>query len=172
MSGRLENLARVFEYPGEDYAQRCRDAGLEELAAEAETRGCAGMQELFVGTFDWNPAASLDLSWHLYGEQYARGEFLAQMRDRLRRHGIEETAELPDHITHVLALFSRMDAEAAERFAREYAAPAVAKLAASLEQAKSPFAGPMRAVREALPARAPIPVLKTELPVLREESLR
>jgi nitrate reductase molybdenum cofactor assembly chaperone len=164
-----ERLARVFEYPDETYVERCRAAGLNEFADHVAALGTTQIQELFTGTFDWNPAASLDLSWHLYGEQYARGEFLVSVREQLRRYGIAESAELPDHITHILALFARMDAESADKFARDYAAPAVAKLVASLEQSQSPFASAMRAVREALPVQAAIPVLKTELPVLREE---
>lgn len=163
-------LARVFEYPGADYAAACREAGLVQLAMEAETLGANGMQELYTATFDWNPQASLDLSWHLYGEQYARGEFLVHVRDLLRRHGIAETTELPDHITHILALFARLDPEAAANFARSYAAPAVAKLAAALDQAKSPFAEAAHAVRDALPVRAEIPVIPLQLPVLRDEA--
>jgi nitrate reductase delta subunit len=166
---RLERLAKVFEYPDENYARHCREAGLPEFAAQAESLGLAAMQELYTNTFDWNPAASLDLSWHLFGEQYARGEFLVTMRRALRKYGIGETVELPDHLTHVLSLMSRLEPDVAERAARDYAAPAVAKLVASLEQAQSPFATPMRAVRAALPVEAPIPAPKQELPVLQEE---
>jgi nitrate reductase delta subunit len=166
---RLAKLAKVFEYPDENYARHCREAGLAEFAAQAESLGVAGMQELYTSTFDWNPAASLDLSWHLYGEQYARGEFLVTMRRTLRSQGIPETRELPDHLTHVLRLLSRLEPDVAESAARKYAAPAVAKLVAALEQAGSPFAAPMRAVRAALPVEAPMPALKKELPVLQEE---
>jgi nitrate reductase molybdenum cofactor assembly chaperone len=166
---RLAFLARLFEYPGEDYIRYCRDAGLDDFASEAAALGTNGLQELYIGTFDWNPSASLDLGWHLYGEQYQRGEFLVEMRDRLRRYGVPETTELPDHITHVLAVVARMDAEAADRFSREYAAPAVAKLLAALEHSHSPFASPVRAVRKALPVEVPLPTVKTELPILREE---
>jgi nitrate reductase molybdenum cofactor assembly chaperone len=166
---RFERLARVFEYPDENYARYCREAGLAEFADQAESLGVPAMQELYTNTFDWNPAASLDLSWHLYGEQYARGEFLVTMRRTLRKYGIAETAELPDHLTHVLSLMSRLEPDAAESAARDYAAPAVAKLVASLEQAQSPFAAPMRAVRAALPVEAPVPAVRKELPVLQEE---
>ena len=169
MNQRLERLARLFEYPGEDYVRYCREAGLDDFATEATALGTTGLQELYIGTFDWNPSASLDLGWHLYGEQYQRGEFLVEMRDRLSRYGIAETGELPDHITHVLAVVAKMDAEAADRFSRDYAAPAVAKLLAALEHSHSPFAAPVRAVRQALPVQVPLPAVKTELPILREE---
>ena len=166
---RLERLARLFEYPGDNYVGYCREAGLDDFATQAAALGISGLQELYVGTFDWNPSASLDLGWHLYGEQYQRGEFLVEMRDHLCRYGVPETAELPDHITHVLAVVARMDGDAADRFSRDYAAPAVAKLLAALEHSQSPFAAPVRAVRHALPVEVPLPAVKTELPILREE---
>lgn len=162
-------LAQLFEYPDESYVQRCRDAGLNEFAEEMAKLTVSGIQELFISTFDWNPATTLDMGWHLYGEQYERGEFLVRMRQELRRYGVAESAELPDHLTHTLRLLGRMDAAAAEKFAREFTAPAVAKLLAALEEKKTPFVAIVRAVREALPAKAEIPVLKVELPVLAGE---
>lgn len=163
---KFELLARLFEYPGDGYAALCREAGLESFADELGALSTPQIQELFVGVFDWNPATSLDMSWHLFGEEYARGDCLVKMRQNLARYGITESVELPDHLTHVLALMARMDEREAEALAREFAAPAVAKLLAALEQKKTPFAALVRAVREALPVQAPIPVLKVELPVL------
>lgn len=163
---KYDKLARLFEYPDESYVQYCRDAGLNEFADEMAKLTTSGIQESFIATFDWSPATALDLGWHLYGEQYERGEFLVRMRVELRRYGVAESTELPDHLTHTLKLLGRMDDAAAEKFAREYTAPAVAKLLAGLEQKNTPFVAVIRAVREALPAKAEIPVLKVELPVL------
>ena len=160
-------LARLFEYPDESYAAHCRAAGLEEFASEMGKLSTSQVQEQFIATFDWNPATSLDLGWHLYGEQYARGEFLVRVREELRRHGIPESSELPDHLTHVLPLLARMDSSEAERFAREFVAPAVAKLVSALDVKQTPFALLMRAVRDALPVRIEIPPPKVELPVLQ-----
>jgi nitrate reductase delta subunit len=172
VKAKYDRFARLFTYPGENYVDRCREAGLNEVAERLAPLGPSGIQELFTATFDWSPSTSLDLSWHLYGEQYARGEFLVRVRQLLRDHNVSESAELPDHITHILALLGRMEPRAAAEFTRDYAAPAVAKLVAALEGSASEFAPMMRAVREALPAQAPIPNLKTELPVLSEEAFR
>ncbi|MEP6715080.1 MAG: nitrate reductase molybdenum cofactor assembly chaperone [Terriglobia bacterium] len=166
MNAKYGLLARLFEYPDESYLQYCREEGLYDLANQLAALSTAQIQELFIATFDWNPATSLDMSWHLFGEEYARGEFLVRMRGRLRRYGVPESTELPDHMTHVLAMLARMDDNSAEDFAREFAAPAVAKLQAALEQKKTPFVALARAVRDALPVKAPIPELKVELPVL------
>ncbi len=163
---KYDKLARLFEYPDTSYVRYCREAGLHEFAAEMEKLTTSGIQEAFIATFDWNPATALDLGWHLYGEQYERGEFLVRMRVELRRYGVAESTELPDHMTHTLKLLARMDDGAAEKFAREFTAPAVAKLLAAVQQKQTPFAAIVAAVREALPAKAEIPVLKVELPVL------
>jgi nitrate reductase delta subunit len=163
---KYDKLARLFEYPGESYVRYCRDAGLHDFADEMAKLSTSEIQEAFIATFDWNPATALDLGWHLYGEQYERGEFLVRMRVELRRYGIAESTELPDHLTHTLQLLGRMDDGAAEKFAREFTAPAVAKLLAAVQQKKSPFVAIVAAVRQALPVKADIPALKVELPVL------
>ncbi len=162
----LDKLALLFSYPGDDYPALCLEAALPEFAAAIAAHSTAQLQEMFITAFDWNPATALDLGWHLYGEQYARGEFLVKMREELRRYGVQESAELPDHLTHVLAVLARMDSTAAEKLAQECVAPAVAKLVAVLEQNHSPFAPAMRAVWAALPVRFSIPVVKVQLPVL------
>lgn len=161
-----ELLADLFEYPDESYVERARAAGLNDFAAALVRFSTAEIQEQFITTFDWNPATALELGWHLYGEQYARGEFLVRVRKELYRYGVSESSELPDHLTHVLRLLGRMPEAKVEEFAREYAAPAVAKLVSVLDQKQTPFALLMRAVRDALPVQAEIPPAKVELPVL------
>ncbi len=98
------------------FRERCRDRTLEEL------------QELYTQSFDLNPACSMEVGWHLFGENYARGEFLVEMRRILRENGLEETAELPDHLIHVLPALARMAPEAAERLAATRVAPAIEKI--------------------------------------------
>ena len=167
MTNRYDLLARLLEYPDESYVERCREAGLDAFTAEMEKLSPSRIQEEFIATFDWNPATALDLGWHLYGEQYARGEFLVRVREELRRYGIRESAELPDHLTHILPLLGRMDPSEAAQFTREFVAPAVAKLVAALDQKQTPFALLMRAVREELPVQTEIPSARVELPVLQ-----
>ena len=167
MTNRYDLLGRLFEYPDESYLERSREAGLQAFAAEMEKLSPSQIQEEFIATFDWNPATSLDLGWHLYGEQYARGEFLVRVREELRRYGVPESVELPDHLTHILPLLGRMEPASATEFTREFIAPVVAKLVAALDQKQTPFALLMRAVREALPIQAEVPPAKVELHVLQ-----
>ena len=154
----LEAIAPLFAYPDEGYAARAAATaaalGLDDLRAYAALMGAvplATRQELFVQTFDLNPASTLEIGWHLFGEQYERGAFLAELRGRLRDAGIVECGELPDHLLHVLPLMARMAPDAAAVFAETRLAPALEKIAAALPDG-SPFHRLIRATRACAPA--------------------
>lgn len=145
-------FAALFEYPGDDYparVARCAEALAEEhpdaaaaLAAFSEQMaGCAveAMQEQFIQTFDLNPSCALEVGWHLFGEQYERGEFLVKMRGLLRRFALAESRELPDHLAHALAVLGRMEAEEADEFAAACLHPAIEKMCAALAGKNYPF---------------------------------
>ena len=78
------------------------------FGAYSEPRDLHELEETYARTFDINPACALEVGWHLFGEEYARGLFLVRLRGEMREHGVEESSELPDHITHVLALIAAM----------------------------------------------------------------
>lgn len=96
------------------------------------------IEESFTRSFDMNPSCCLELGWHLYGEDYQRGVFLVNMRQSLREEHLEENAELPDHLSHCLNLFTRLEPEDAEVFSQEYMQPAITKIRTALE-AENPY---------------------------------
>jgi hypothetical protein len=61
------------------------------------------------------------------------------MRGELARYGVPETAELPDHLSHVLAVLAAMPQEKAQQFAHACVFPALHKMATALTKAESPF---------------------------------
>ncbi len=144
-------LARLFEYPGEDYVARARSCAermrreqsdeipeaavlLEAFSTAIQDLGADELQELFTRTFDLNPVCSLEIGWHLYGEEYQRGEFLVKMRQQLRARDLPESGELPDHLTHALALLDRMEPEEASEFASHCLLPALDKMRAGWQK--------------------------------------
>jgi nitrate reductase delta subunit len=160
----FEIIAPLYEYPGDDYAARAatcaRELGSGDLRAFAALMGAlppSAQQELFVQTFDLNPASTLEIGWHIFGEQYERGAFLVELRGRLRAADIAETGELPDHLLHVLPLLSRMPPDEAAAFAAARLVPALEKIAAALPDG-SPFHRLIRATR----ACAPVPAAAEE----------
>lgn len=142
---RDESLARLLEYPGDDFAGRLADhrarwddEDLAALAAAVEGLSTPALQELYIQTFDFNPKCTLDLGWQLFAEDYNRGLFLAKLRTESRRLGLEETAELPDHLTHVLRLLARMTPAEAADLAATCGAPAVEMTLAAVAEG-NPF---------------------------------
>lgn len=159
----LESLAPIFQYPRADYNDRvanCRAAlatGAPELlpnfdafAAAIRALPLAHMEELFTQTFDLSPLCCLEVGWHLFGENYERGEFLVKVRQDLRNHGIPESAELPDHLSHVLALLARLPGEDAAVFAARFAAPALEKMQEGLKGAGNGFENLVRTAAAAV----------------------
>ena len=139
----------------------------EEFAARLRYPEEAAQQELYVQTFEFNPACTLEIGWHLFGENYERGEFLVRMREQLRRFGIEETTELPDHLTYLLELIPRMDRDEAAVLAGQYILPALAKIREALKE--NPYAPLIAAIEERLQAGFPdAPQRPLTLPIFQE----
>jgi nitrate reductase delta subunit len=161
---RLEEAQRLS--PPAAAGLLARFAGrVHELSTEA-------LQELFTQTFDLNPVCSLELGWHLFGETYDRGTMLVKMREQLRAYGIQETEELPDHLTHALALLARMPRDAAEDFTAACVLPALEKMLAALKGKQNAFEDVLLAVEGLLHAEFPniplTPPAEAKLPVLPE----
>jgi nitrate reductase assembly molybdenum cofactor insertion protein NarJ len=100
----------------------------QDLADQFRYPRDPSMQELYVQSFEFNPACTLEIGWHIFGENYERGEFLVRMREQLRRHGIAESSELPDHLCHILPLLERLDPEEAADLVGQYVLPALGKI--------------------------------------------
>jgi nitrate reductase delta subunit len=146
-------LANLLRYPCE---------GRWGMSTEA-------LQELYVQTFEFNPACTLEVGWHLYGENYERGEFLVRMRSELRRYGIAESTELPDHLTHLLPLMARMDHDEAARLAGECLLPAIEKVRAAITGKENPYDSALALIEDALHIGFPdAPRRRTVLPVFQE----
>jgi nitrate reductase delta subunit len=158
-----DTLAGLLAYPRPGYLGRlaaCRralaglipEAGdrLGRLAEHLHGKTDEEVEELYTHTFDLNPVSSLEVGWHLFGENYARGEFLVLMREELRGHGLAESTELPDHLTHVLPALARMDQKQADRFVVRYLLPALEKMLAGLAKQENPYQDLLEAVRDVL----------------------
>ncbi len=151
-AGLHDTLASLLEYPRAGYATRVAGfarhlaeekpsaaAALEPFVRFAATLADDEAEEEFIRTFDTNSECALEVGWQVYGETYQRGVFLTQMRRLLFETGIEETSELPDHLTLVLRALGRAEKERAARLLRLTVIPALRKLEKALAEKKSPF---------------------------------
>jgi nitrate reductase molybdenum cofactor assembly chaperone len=139
----------------------------EELASQLKYPDDPAMQELYVQTFEFNPACTLEIGWHLFGENYERGEFLVRMREQLRQRGIAESTELPDHLTLLLPLIARMEHGEAAQLAGEFILPALAKIRSAIhDNAYEPV---IAGIAERLEADYPdAPRRPAQLPIFQE----
>lgn len=148
----LRSLSTLLSYPTEQTVEAAEllyiilqgelpeaAKNISNFGAFLERHSLDEVEEAFTGTFDINPACALEIGWHLFGEEYARGLFLVRMREELKKYGLEESAELPDHITHVLSVIAAMPEAEARRFVVACVLPAVRKMSAALEGKDSPY---------------------------------
>ena len=144
-----------------------RKSAYSELADQLKYPDDPVRQELYVQTFEFNPACTLEIGWHLFGENYERGEFLVRMREQLRRHRIPESTELPDHLTHLLPLIACMDHDEATQLAGEFILPAIAKIRSAIHD--NPYEQVIARIAEKLEADFPdAPRRPAQLPIFQE----
>jgi nitrate reductase delta subunit len=148
----LNALSKLLSYPDEHTVQTAELLYVllmdetPEAASEASVFGSYAeqhelyeLEETFTRTFDVNPTCALEVGWHLFGEEYARGMFLVRMREELRQYSLPESTELPDHVCHVLAVLAAMPEDEATRFVKACVQPAVEKMNSVLEGKGTPY---------------------------------
>lgn len=101
---------------------------LEGFALHASLTPVAELEETYTRIFDMNPSCTLEIGWHLFGETYKRGSFLANMRESLRTHGIEEGTSLPDFLPTMLKLLPRLNPDDARGLVSDCILPSLAKI--------------------------------------------
>ncbi len=180
----FDDLASLLAYPNANYAARVREAiayleswcaGLETtlgpLREHVDTLEPFALEEAYTRTFDISPDCALEIGWHLYGENYTRGAFLVEMRGHMRALGLAETAELPDHLSHVLQVIGRLAEEEARQLCRDYLLPALAKMQKQMPEDR-PYACVFEAVervaRELFSIEEELTAGKEALPYFRE----
>lgn len=137
-----QSLADLFEYPDSDYPQRVRKA-LELLrgsytgaAAELErflqllpADDIRTMQELFTRSFDVQAITTLDIGYVLFGDDYKRGELLANLNREHQQVKNDCRRELADHLPNILRLIAKLkDEELTRELVAEIVAPALKKM--------------------------------------------
>ena len=144
----LERIAELLRYPDPPPRPgRADTPAICEFFDEIARVEPSGLEELYTRTFDLNPVATLEIGWHLWGEQYERGRFLADLREQQAALDIVAETELPDHLTVLLPMLARM--RHPEALAAKIV-PAIEKILKPLEEHGNPYRHLIAAARTAL----------------------
>jgi nitrate reductase assembly molybdenum cofactor insertion protein NarJ len=136
-------VAQALRYPAPPPARFAEGADFFDETAHVDA---SGMEELYTTTFDLNPVATLEAGWHLWGEQYERGRWLAELRALQDRLGIDAGSELPDHLTVLLPTIAACD----DPQLRQNCARAIEKILKPLDEHGNPYRHLLRAAAEAI----------------------
>ncbi len=159
-----EKLAALLEYPTEHpgpAVEACRaelDISypaaaelLTDLQAYVTGTSLDMMQERYTNTFDLTPVCALEVGFHIFGEDYQRGAFLAHLRESQVEVGLGNDVELPDHLAVLLRWLARITGtEVCHDIIEECILPALAKMDECLADADNPYRNPLLAVTAVL----------------------
>ena len=99
------------------------------------------MQEIYTRTFDLQPACFPYAGYHLFGEDYRRGLFMAGLKRQYLSHGFSAGKELPDHLAVILRFLAETSRDKEnEELIHEGMIPALEKmLATGLREGDNPY---------------------------------
>ena len=173
-----ERLADLLEYPNAGWDSKIiaceNDGALTEFQSGVTALSLSNLQELYTRTFDLNPVCALEIGYHLFGENYKRGEFLANLRETEVPFELGQGNQLPDYLPVLLRLLNKLDNEELRAsLIGECLIPAIEKMLKALAGGDNPYRFLLDAVRATLQSEVPIvsittPRFKTlaSLPVL------
>jgi len=135
-------IASLFEYPDAGYPERVQqikaflDGNYPKAAEELgkflgylPADDVIAMQELYTRSFDVQAIATLDLGYVLFGDDYKRGELLANLSREQTAAKNDCGTELADHLPNVLRLMSVLqDEELIEDLAYAIVGPALLEM--------------------------------------------
>jgi nitrate reductase delta subunit len=184
MKSIYENLADLLDYPVADWQSRC-DECKELLTAESESfvsqfslfatetekLSLSELQELYTRTFDLSPVCALDIGYHLFGENYKRGVFLANLRETEAPFDLGQEHQLPDFLPVLLRLLTKLDDEGLRSaLIVDCMIPALEKMLKTLSEGENPYRHLIAAVNTKLKSEAgayPATIQRAHLPILQ-----
>lgn len=114
-SSLFDLFAALLEYPSAETTEQARDCleqlkpthpetaeALEKFVRRLDQLSLEKMRELYTVTFDMQPVCYPYVGYHLFGESYKRGAFMAQLNEPYHSCGYSAGQELPDHLAVIL----------------------------------------------------------------------
>lgn len=137
----LTQLASLLDYPYESKHEFVNKTMKEVAGNGDEATSCFEvfskgvintpmdkLEELYVSTFDVQSVCSLDVGYLLFGEEYKRGQFMAQVHKLHRENNNSCGTELPDYLPNMLRLIQVLPEEDAKTLVHTFIYPAIIKM--------------------------------------------
>lgn len=135
-------LANIFDYPTSGYVEKAKQVrlhladdyplaleDLDQFLALLPEDNLLTMQELFTRSFDVQAVATLDIGYVLFGDDYKRGEMLANLNREHLATKNDCGHELADHLPNLLRLMDKLkDKDLLEDLAYAIVGPALLEM--------------------------------------------
>ena len=151
----LRTIASLLRYPGDDFPEIARSAfGMDELVDSFLERALGmdlvDLQRAYVDSFDMSEGTSPYVTYHVHGDDPARGRALLAFAEAYRRRGVgRDPVELPDHLPEVLLLLAAVDCTG-EDYVLSTTLAAAERIERGLRDMGSPYADLLSALVRAL----------------------
>lgn len=140
-------LADLFQYPDGEYPQKVFDVqkflnvnypeaneDMDKFVELLPAHDLNRMEELYIRSFDVQSVTTLDIGYVLFGDDYKRGELLANLSREHRQADNDCGSELGDHLPNLLRLISKLDdKELIVEMIEELLVPALTKMISEFE---------------------------------------
>jgi len=123
ISSLFDSFAALLEYPASPMTEQAAELleqlrplhpesaeALEKFVRMLDQLSLEKMRELYTVTFDMQPVCYPYVGYHLFGESYKRGAFMAQLNEAYQTRDYSAVQELPDHLSVILR-FVGLEAE-------------------------------------------------------------
>ena len=126
----------VAEIPQKDYREKC-----VKFLDYLDNNSLIHLQEEYTATFDLNPATSLNLTYHKWGDARERGSALCDLNYLYHRAGYDSSDDdLPDYLPLILEFLSITTLADSFLFLGQYC-DHVEAVGSRLREKGSPYAG-------------------------------
>jgi nitrate reductase delta subunit len=160
MTEACELLARIIEYPTAhllDDVEHCiallagvcpEAAGcLSEFRDRLQPLAAGDIEEAYTRLFDFQPDHSLYIGHHLFGEDWRRSMFMAELNHWYGEAGFSSGIEMPDHIAILLRFLGRApNAPEVAELRADCIVPALSKAVGAIEPKQALYGPALRAL--------------------------
>jgi nitrate reductase molybdenum cofactor assembly chaperone len=140
-------LAGLYQYPDDGYPQKVKDIqafvdsnypeaceDIDNFVELLPAHDLNKMQELYIRSFDVQSITTLDIGYVLFGDDYKRGELLANLNREHTQTDNDCGSELGDHLPNLLRLISKLeDQDLIVEMMEELLVPALQKMISEFE---------------------------------------